>query len=158
MRSLGSFPNELRIVTYTYAIELDHKRSPSGSACEGFSPATRGGHEHPVISALYDQRVLHVLKKSVASYVEAGVRFDVYGLDYGCYVELTTTQRAPEGLFEVEEEDGTVHYVEVPQDDYRSIRRAILDVTRFDAAVASGAIPVGSSVAEVAPATPGFHA
>jgi hypothetical protein len=63
---------------------------------------------------------------------QPGVRYDVYGLDYGCYVELTATAKAPQGLFEAEVDDGTVRYVEVPEDDYRSIRRAILDVSEFD--------------------------
>lgn len=76
--------------------------------------------------------MLHVVKKSVASYVEPGVRYDVYGLDYGCYVDLMTTGRAPQGLFEAEDTDGTVRYFNVPQDDYRSIRRAILDLSEFD--------------------------
>lgn len=91
------------------------------------------GRTHPLIGTLYDQRVLHVVKKSVASYVEPGVRYDVYGLDYGCYVELTATQKAPRAMFEAEDTDGSVRTFDVPQDDYRSIRRAILDLSEFDA-------------------------
>jgi hypothetical protein len=67
--------------------------------------------------------ILHVLKRSVSSNDEPGARYDVYKIDYGCYVDLINTTRAPEGLFQ--EDDG--HYTEVPKDDYRSIRRAILD-------------------------------
>ena len=51
------------------------------------------------------------------------VRYDVYKIDYGCYVDLMNTTRIPQGLFQ-EDEDG--EYLEVPKDDYRSIRRAIL--------------------------------
>ncbi len=54
---------------------------------------------------------------------EPGARYDVYKIDYGCYVDLINTTRAPVGLFE--EDDGT--FIEVPHDDYRSIRRAILN-------------------------------
>lgn len=90
------------------------------------------GRTHPLIGALYDQRVLHVVKKSVASYVEPGVRYDVFGLDFGCYVELTATQRAVRGLFEAEDPEGNLRYFDVPQADYRSIRRAILDLSEFD--------------------------
>ena len=43
-------------------------------------------------------------------------------IDYGCYVDLVNTTKAPIGLFE-SDDDG---FVEVPRDDYRSIRRAIL--------------------------------
>jgi hypothetical protein len=88
---------------------------------------------HPLIGALYDERVLHVVKKSVATHDEPGVRYDVYGLDFGCYVELVSTAKAPLGLFEAEIEDGKDEFVEVPVDDYRSIRRAILDLDAFEA-------------------------
>jgi hypothetical protein len=92
----------------------------------------RQGGIHPLIGTLYDQRVLHVVKKSIAGRDEPGVRYDVYQLDFGCYVELMTTARAPEGMFEAEHDDGNVRFVEVPQDDYRSIRRAILHLAQFE--------------------------
>ncbi len=76
----------------------------------------------PLIDQLYDARLLHLLKKSVASKDEAGQRYDVYKIDYGCYVDLISTAKAPLGLFATDD-DG---YVDVPPDDYRSIRRAIL--------------------------------
>jgi hypothetical protein len=92
---------------------------------------------HPLIGALYDARVLHVVKKSVATHDRPGVRYDVYGLDYGCYVELVTTAKAPLGLFQAELNDGSDSFVEVPTDDYRSIRRAILDLDEFEQDFAS---------------------
>lgn len=75
-----------------------------------------------LIDNLFDARLLHVLKKSISSHDEPGRRYDVYKIDYGCYVDLINTSRAPIGLFEVEDEG----YIDVPRDDYRSIRRAIL--------------------------------
>lgn len=77
----------------------------------------------PEIDRLYDARLLHLLKKSIASNDEPGKRYDVYKIDYGCYVDLISTSRAPIGLL-VGDEDGS--FVDVPPDDYRSIRRAIL--------------------------------
>jgi hypothetical protein len=79
--------------------------------------------QHHGVERLFDSRLLHILKRNVSSHDEPGVRFDVYKIDYGCYVDLINTTRAPEGLFQ--EDDGS--YTEVPQDDYRSIRRAIFD-------------------------------
>jgi hypothetical protein len=79
------------------------------------------------VDKLFDSRLLHVLKKNVSSNDEPGARYDVYKIDYGCYVDLINTTRAPEGLFE--EDDGT--FTEVPHDDYRSIRRAILDASNL---------------------------
>jgi hypothetical protein len=90
------------------------------------------GKDHSLIGILYDARVLHVLKRGVHGGDVAGVRFNAYALDYGCYVDLITTSKAPRGLFVVEDEDGQEQWVEVPQDDYRSIRRAILDLDVFD--------------------------
>ncbi|CAN5143547.1 hypothetical protein BH10PSE12_BH10PSE12_16600 [soil metagenome] len=75
------------------------------------------------VEKLFDSRLLHVLKKNVSSNDEPGERYDVYKIDYGCYVDLINTTKAPEGL--IQEDDGIFH--EVPRDDYRSIRRAILD-------------------------------
>jgi hypothetical protein len=77
----------------------------------------------PEIDRLYDARLLHLLKKSISSNDEPGKRYDVYKIDYGCYVDLISTSRAPMGLL-AGAEDGA--YVDVPPDDYRSIRRAIL--------------------------------
>lgn len=85
-----------------------------------------------LISSLYDSRVIHVIKRNVAAKDKPGVRFDVYTLDFGCYVDLIRTSTAPKGLFEVDDDDGGSAFVEVPMDDYRSIRRAILDLNNFD--------------------------
>lgn len=87
---------------------------------------------HPLITDLYDARVLHVIKRSVSSRDRPGVRYDVYALDFGCYVELVTTTKAPRGLFETGDVDTESEFVEVPADDYRSIRRAVLDLDAFE--------------------------
>jgi hypothetical protein len=81
-----------------------------------------------MIDDLFDARLLHVLKKSVAAHDHPGVRYLVYKLDYGCYVDLLLTAKAPNGLLPGED-DGM--YLEVPPDDYRAIRRAILDINAF---------------------------
>lgn len=83
----------------------------------------------PLIATLYDARVLHVMKRGVAAQDRAGVRFDVYAIDYGCYVELINTAKAPEGLYQSGDEG---EWVEVPANDYRSIRRAILELPEFE--------------------------
>ncbi len=88
--------------------------------------------EHSLVTDLYDARVLHVIKRSVSSRDEPGKRYDVYALDFGCYVELIRTAKAPEGLYEAEREVGEAGWVEVPADDYRSIRRAILNLDAFE--------------------------
>jgi hypothetical protein len=84
-----------------------------------------------LLDELFDARVVHVIKRRVSSNDLPGERFDVFKLDYGCYVDLIGTASAPEGLFVAEVKEGTASLVTVPSDDYRSIRRAILDFNEF---------------------------
>jgi len=79
----------------------------------------------PLILSLFDYRLLHLVQRGYADKDNPGVRYNIYTLDYGTYVDLIGTQRAPtddftEDLGEAEED--TV----VPFDDRRSIRRIIL--------------------------------
>lgn len=89
----------------------------------------------PLIDFLFDSRVLHIIKRGISSKDrdESGRKFNAWVLDYGCYIELTNTAAAPRGIFEVEEDvaNSTTRYVDVPHTDYRSLRRAILDLTDF---------------------------
>lgn len=87
---------------------------------------------HDLVDYLYDSRVIHVLKKGVSSNDTPGVRYNVYGVDYGCYVDLIATTNAPQGLFSIDDESGGSQFVDVPTTDYRSIRRAILDLDGFE--------------------------
>lgn len=96
-----------------------------------------------LIDALFDARVLHVLKRSVSSRHQPGIRYDVYKLDYGCYVDLVSTIRAPLGLLIADDEDGHVAYIDVPPDDYRAIRRAILEIADFHDRKIDPQLPLG---------------
>lgn len=98
---------------------------------------------YPLIGELYDARVIHVIKKGVASKDESGVRYNVYSIDYGAYVELIATAKEPTGLFDADTDDGA-EWVQVPQDDYRSIRRAILDMASYEAQQARSEEALGS--------------
>lgn len=89
------------------------------------------GTRHKLIDSLFDSRVLHIIKRGVSTNDKPGVRYQVYKLDYGCYVDLLATAKAPEGLL-----PGKVsgsYLADVPSDDYRAIRRAILDLEQFEA-------------------------
>jgi hypothetical protein len=74
------------------------------------------------------------MKRSISGQEEPGVRYDAYKLDYGCYVDLLATTKAP--IHQLFETDGEVEEiganVKVPTDDYRAIRRAILDLAEFE--------------------------
>lgn len=87
---------------------------------------------YDLIDYLYDARVLHIIKQSVSSRDTPGIRYNVYSIDYGCYVDLINTNRNPKGLFEDEDDNGNPFFNNVPQNDYRSIRRAILKIDDFE--------------------------
>ena len=85
-----------------------------------------------LIHSLYDSRVLHVLKRNISAHDRPGVRFDVFKIDYGCYVDLITTTKEPQGLLRLDDSDNhSTKFIDVPPDDYRSIRRAILELKSF---------------------------
>ena len=86
-----------------------------------------------LIEFLYDSRVLHILKQGMSAQDQPGKRFNVYSLDYGCYVDLINTHRAPKGFFGIDDENGS-ESISVPQTDFRSIRRSILDIGKFRSA------------------------
>jgi hypothetical protein len=90
----------------------------------------RSNIRDPLIDFLFDSRVLHVVKQSVSGHDEPGIRYNVFSIDYGCYVDLINTSKAPVALFSVDTEEGIQH-IDVPQNDYRSIRRAILHLDKF---------------------------
>jgi len=94
----------------------------------------RAGTRHELIDYLYDQRVLHLIKQGISAQDYPSIRFNVYAIDYGCYVDLINTNKAPKGLFEVDEDEKS-RYVQVPQTDFRSIRRAILELDRFESSI-----------------------
>jgi len=69
-----------------------------------------------LIDALFDARLLHVIKKSISGHDEPGARYDAYKLDYGCYVDLLATTKAPDKLLDLDDPGASVS---VPSDDYR---------------------------------------
>lgn len=91
---------------------------------------------HPLIQKLVDDRLLHIIKQGYSSKDEPGKRYDVLQIDYGCYVHLLGTAGAPTELIgELDENQAleafygdTFGDVTVPKDDYRAIRRAVLNL------------------------------
>ena len=80
---------------------------------------------HSTVQQLFDLRVLHLVQRGYADKDRPGVRYNIYSLDYGTYVDLMNTSKKPDlGFDEVEELDEKEYLV--PFDDKRSIRRIIL--------------------------------
>lgn len=79
---------------------------------------------NPIIQKLFDARVLHQMQRGYADKDNPGVRYNIYTLDYGTFVDLIGTSKQPTiDLFE----DATEPNLVVPFDDKRSIRRIILN-------------------------------
>jgi len=88
------------------------------------------GTRDPLVDFLYDERVLHVLRKGMSAQDEPGKRYHVYGIDYGCYVDLINTARAPRGMLDLGISSPEIS-VAVPKTDFRSIRRCVLELRDF---------------------------
>jgi hypothetical protein len=83
----------------------------------------KGLEKHEMIQSLFDLRVLHIVQRGYADKDNPGLRYNIYALDYGTYVDLQYTSKKPQmWLMEPEDEASVV----VPFDDKRSIRRIIL--------------------------------
>ena len=89
------------------------------------------GKKDQLIIYLFDNRLLHIIKQGSSAKDQPGMRFDCYAIDYGCYVELINTANKPKCLFEDEDLNVEVIPIEVPRDDYRSLRRSILNLDEF---------------------------
>lgn len=95
----------------------------------------RQGAESHLVEHLYDARLVHLIKRGIGSKDQAGVRFDAYAVDFGCYVDLLATRGAgPRGLLRADDEDEPA----VPDDDLEKIRGAILDLDAFATSSAEG--------------------
>lgn len=83
---------------------------------------SRDLEKHPIIQKLFDARVLHLMHRGYADKDNPGQRYNIYSIDYGTYVDLLNTSKAPEIDFGATEGPEFV----VPFGDKRSIRRIIL--------------------------------
>ena len=84
------------------------------------------------IEFLFDERMLHIARRSYSAKDQPGVRYRVWKVDYGCYVDLINTVKNPTGFLFAGSEATDAGDIEVPEDDYRAVRRAILDIEDFD--------------------------
>ncbi|MBF6058472.1 ORC-CDC6 family AAA ATPase [Thiomicrorhabdus heinhorstiae] len=80
--------------------------------------------KNEVIQKMFDARVLHHMQRGYADKDNPGVRYNIYAIDYGTYVDLLGTSRQPE--LDLEEDRAGLDFI-VPFDDKRSIRRIVMD-------------------------------
>lgn len=117
-----------------------------GRRARGFLVNQRA-EANPLLLTLFDARVLHVVRRGYSAQDEPGERYDVWVVDYGAYVDLMHTSFEPKGVLpghESEADGGNggnggngepSAWVDIPtQTDLRAIRRAILDLDRYEPA------------------------
>ena len=87
----------------------------------------------PLLATLFDARVLHLVRRGYSAQDEPGERYDVWVIDYGAYIDLMHTKYEPQGLLPLgtDDADDEAGYVDVPTQDLRAIRRAILDLDGY---------------------------
>ena len=85
---------------------------------------SRDLERHPIIQKLFDARVIHLVKKGYSDKDNPGIRYSIYSLDYGTYVDLKNTTKQPE--IDFNEDFEYSDEIIVPFDDNRSIRRIVL--------------------------------
>ena len=83
-----------------------------------------------LLLALFDARVLHVVRRGYSAQDFPGERFDVWVIDYGAYVDLISTNYEPQGVLALGTEEDP-EWADVPTQDLRAIRRAILNLDKF---------------------------
>ncbi len=133
-KDVESRPEAMRLLTWIIDEVIKNRRA------RAFLVPTESRDD--LIDYLFDQRVLHLIRQGISAQDLPGKRFNVYSLDYGCYVDLMNTGKAPLGLLLAGNEE-TPEFVEVPKTDFRAIRRSILDLKAFYAAkpIAENEIP-----------------
>jgi hypothetical protein len=82
---------------------------------------------HPIVQQLFDARVLHLMQRGYADKDNPGMRYNIYTLDYGTYIDLLGTSKQPDLGFGLTDEVAAGSELVVPFDDKRSIRRIVLD-------------------------------
>lgn len=84
-----------------------------------------------LLLTLFDARVLHIVRRGYSAQDQPGERYDVYIIDYGAYVDLMNTKNAPLGVLPTGDDSADGNFVDVPTQDLRSLRRAVLDLSEF---------------------------
>jgi hypothetical protein len=84
-----------------------------------------------ILERLFDERLLHIAKRSYSAKADPGTRYRVWKIDYGCYVDLINTAASPTSFLPQESYNWATAELVVPEDDFRAIRRAVLNLAEF---------------------------
>lgn len=87
---------------------------------------TREDSTSSMLRSLIDQRVVHIIRHGYADKDNPGLRYNIYTLDYGCYIDLKGTLREPGFELSSGEDGDEAEEPVVPFDDNRRIRRVVV--------------------------------
>lgn len=102
-----------------------------GKKARAFLVAEGESHSESILT-LFDARVLHLVRRGYSAQDRPGERYNVWNIDYGAYIDLIQTKNAPQGALPIGDRDSDFVDVDVPPQDHRAIRRAILALTEFE--------------------------
>lgn len=125
-RALNADPRPQRLLNWLVSNVIRGKRA------RGFLVNEQDTND-TLLLKLFDARVLHIIRRGYSAQDQPGERFEVWLIDYGAYVDLIQTNNEPEGLLPIDLGDDEQGYIglDVPVQDLRAIRRAVLDLTEF---------------------------
>lgn len=124
--ALGGHPDAQRLLSWIIDTVIRGKRARAFLV-------NRQDARSRLLMALFEARVLHLIRRGYSAQDEPGERYDVFNIDYGAYVDLIQTNYEPQGLLAAGED--AAEFVEVPTADLRAIRRSILDLDAFEQAL-----------------------
>lgn len=87
---------------------------------------------HAMLESLLDLRILHLLRRGYADPKRPGIRFSVFTLDYGTYVELAHTARQPLGFFKKRGRAPVDEMIVPFEDDDRYVKKVVIPAVFFD--------------------------
>src|SRR3712207_8798022 len=82
-------------------------RRPPRSTLFPYTTLFRSLERHEVVRSLFDFRLIHLVQRGYADKDNPGLRYNIFTLDYGTYVDLIGTKRAPQGDFSEEDRKST---------------------------------------------------
>lgn len=82
------------------------------------------------LEKLFDERILHIAKRSYSAKYDPATRYRIWKIDYGCYVDKINTSQTPT-YFLFEGQDVRNDEIIIPEDDFRVIRHAVLDLDEY---------------------------
>ena len=89
--ALTGVPGGIELLNWVYDEVIRGKRA------RGFLVSQRFSNDL-LLNALFDARVLHLVRRGYSARRAPGERYDVYLIDFGAYVDLINTQAAPQEL------------------------------------------------------------